>query len=149
VNNCQPNCAQGTVVNVPVSIALSNSTGSSSPYFTAMTLTDSSGNTNTYAANSNGSLSVVSDALYVANEAPAASQAAPAGTDCGGGVYVGANTSCPFAQNVAANYTGPGADYAYSPVTGLSYTMNCITWGYGNVTCTGGDNASVQFNVGV
>jgi hypothetical protein len=64
-------------------------------------------------------------------------------------VYAGADTSCPFALNVAANYAGPGADYAYSPVTGLNYTMTCNTWGYGNVTCTGGDNASVQFNVGV
>ena len=71
------------------------------------------------------------------------------GTDCGGGVYAGANTSCPFAENVAANYTGPGADYAYSPVTGLNYTMTCNEAGYGNVTCTGGDDASVQFNVGV
>jgi serine/threonine-protein kinase len=84
--------------------------------------------------------------VYV--QAPAA-EPAPALTDCGGGVYAGADTSCPFAQNVAANYTGPGADYAYSPVTGLSYIMNCNTWGYGNVTCTGGDNASVQFDVGV
>ena len=39
VNNCQPNCAQGTTVNVPVSIGLSAPTGSNSPYFTAMTIT--------------------------------------------------------------------------------------------------------------
>jgi hypothetical protein len=84
--------------------------------------------------------------VYV--QAPVA-EPAPALTDCGGGVYAGADTSCPFALNVAANYAGPGADYAYSPVTGLNYTMTCNTWGYGNVTCTGGDNASVQFNVGV
>ena len=118
VNNCQPNCAQGTTVDVPVSVALSAPTSGSSPYFTAMTLTDSSGNTNTYAAGSKGSLSVVSDALYIADEAPAASQPAPAGlTNCGGGVYAGAGTSCLFALNVAADYTGTGPDYAYSPVT--------------------------------
>ncbi len=104
VNNCKPNCAQGTTVDVTVSVALSAPTSGSSPYFTAMTLTDSSGNTNTYAAGSNGSLSVVSDALYIADEAPAGAQPAPAGlTDCGGGVYAGAGTSCPFALNVVAD----------------------------------------------
>ncbi len=90
VNNCQPNCAQGTTVDVRVSVALSAPTSGSSPYFTAMTLTDSSGNTNTYAAGSNGSLSVVSDALYIADEPPAALQPAPARlTNCGGGGYAG------------------------------------------------------------
>jgi hypothetical protein len=95
VNNCQPNCAQGTTVDVPVSVALSAPTSGSSPYFTAMTLTDSSGNTNTYAAGSNGSLSVVSDALYIAHEAPAPSRPAPAGlTECGG--------ACTRGQTLAA-----------------------------------------------
>lgn len=83
--------------------------------------------------------------VYVPAQAPA--PAAPALTDCGGGVYAGADTSCPFALNVEANYTGAGADYAYSPVTGQSYTMNC-DGGAGardTVTCTGGDNALVEF----
>jgi len=80
--------------------------------------------------------------VYVAPPAPAAP--VYSGANCGGGVYAGANTSCPFALNVAANYNGPGNDYAYSPVTGLNYTMYC-TESYGQVTCTGGDNASVQF----
>jgi len=57
-------------------------------------------------------------------------------------VYAGADTSCPFALNVAANYTGTGPDYAYSPVTGLSYTMNCSD--SNPIICTGGDNALVQ-----
>ena len=83
--------------------------------------------------------------VYVPVQAPA--PAAPALTDCGGDVYAGADTSCPFALNVEADYTGAGADYAYSPVTGLSYTMNC-DGGAGaldTVTCTGGDNALVEF----
>ena len=74
------------------------------------------------------------------------SPAAPAAsglTSCGGGVYAGANTSCPFAQNVAANYVGSGPDYAYSPVTGLSYIMSCT--GSKPTVCTGGNNALVQF----
>ncbi len=73
--------------------------------------------------------------------------AEPTLTDCGGGVYAGADTSCPFALNVEADYTGAGADYAYSPVTGQSYTMNC-DGGAGaldTVTCTGGNNALVEF----
>ena len=53
------------------------------------------------------------------------------------GVYAGPETTCPFAQNVEANYTGLGADYAYSPVTGEDYTMNCVA-GYGNLN--GGDS---------
>ena len=71
-----------------------------------------------------------------------AQPAAPALTNCGGGVYAGADTSCPFALNVAADYTGTGPDYAYSPVTGLSYTMNC--YDSNPIICTGGNNALVQ-----
>ena len=63
-------------------------------------------------------------------------------TNCGGGVYAGADTSCSFALNVAADYTGTGPDYAYSPVTGLSYTMNC--YDSNPIICTGGNNALVQ-----
>ena len=72
-------------------------------------------------------------------------------TSCIGGeapyyqVWAGPNTSCPFALNVAADYTGPGVDYAYSPVTGLYYPMNCAIEGADTVVCTGGDNAYVQF----
>ena len=68
--------------------------------------------------------------------------AAPAPTDCGGGVYAGADTSCPFALDVAANYSGTGPDYAYSPMTGLSYTINCSD--SNPIICTGGNNALVQ-----
>ena len=82
--------------------------------------------------------------------APAPVYAAPVHTNCGGDVYAGANTSCAFAQNVESDYTGLGPDYAYSPVTGENYTMNCVA-GYGNlnggdsVVCTGGDNALVEW----
>jgi len=48
-------------------------------------------------------------------------------------------------MNVAANYTGPGLDYAYSPVTGQTYAMDCEIYGAGTVICTGGNNAMVQF----
>ncbi len=90
--------------------------------------------------------------VYVqAPAAPApAAPAMPALTDCGNYLYVNADTRCSFAQNVEANYTGLGADYATSPVTGQNYTMNCVA-GYGDlnggdsVVCTGGDNALVEW----
>ena len=86
--------------------------------------------------------------VYVAPAAPAQ----PALTDCGTGtygeqVYAGADTSCPFALNVESAWTVSGAtNYvtAYSPVTGLNYTMYCT--GGDPTVCTGGNNASVQFN---
>ena len=89
----------------------------------------------------------VSTPVYVAPPALPAYIPVANGTNCGGGVYAGANTSCQFALNVAADYTGAGADYAYSPVTGLNYTMYC-NGGEGvldTVTCTGGNNALVNF----
>jgi hypothetical protein len=85
--------------------------------------------------------------VYVTPPAPVA----PALRVCAGGtyaydsIYVGGDTSCPFALNVAADYTGPGADYAYSPVTKLNYVMNCTIVGAGTVICTGGNDAYVQF----
>ena len=72
---------------------------------------------------------------------------APTGlTACGEGVYAGPDTSCPFALNVQEAWSVSGAtNYitAYSPVTGLSYTMYCSG---DPVVCTGGNNALVQFN---
>ena len=66
-------------------------------------------------------------------------------TNCGGGLTAGPNTSCPFAENVRAEYnrTGSGVISVFSPVTGRSYTMYC-TSGATHV-CTGGNNASVYF----
>lgn len=63
-------------------------------------------------------------------------------------------TSCPFAENVAAAYSGGGWEYAYSPVTGGTYRMFCenghaITlnqwpWSTSNASrCTGGTDAVV------
>jgi hypothetical protein len=64
-------------------------------------------------------------------------------------VFVGPNTSCGFAQNVEQAYfqTGGGSQAvsAYSPATGLTYTIDCT----GDVphACTGGTthDASVYF----
>jgi hypothetical protein len=87
--------------------------------------------------------------VYVA---PAA-QAVPALTDCGNNgsaeVYAGADTSCPFALNVAEAY-GLNAGFTntfnvYSPVTGLSYIMTC-TVADNPIVCTGGNSALVELN---
>jgi hypothetical protein len=83
--------------------------------------------------------------VYVAPPAPAAP--VNTGGNCGNGVNAGANTSCAFAQDVAADYNGPGADYenVYSPVTGQSYGMSYIMMTGNRVSATGGNNASVWF----
>lgn len=66
-------------------------------------------------------------------------------TSCGGNLYAGGNTTCPFAQNVErAWYSAGGGSVvveAYSPVTGRYYTMQC-TAGI-PTTCRGGNNAIV------
>ena len=70
------------------------------------------------------------------------------GTSCGGGLSVGPNTTCAFAENVEYEYfseigSGSGTVAAYSPVTERLYTMYC-TAGEPH-ECTGGNNASVYF----
>jgi hypothetical protein len=65
-----------------------------------------------------------------------------------GGITVNSDTSCPFAENVESAWeSSGGADSvtAYSPATGLTYTMSCIATGTGYQVCTGGDNAYVEF----
>jgi hypothetical protein len=70
------------------------------------------------------------------------------GKDCGDGVFVGPNTSCPFAVNVRDAYFAAQADSveieAYSPVTGKTYRMNCVKTG-DTVSCRGGNEAVVTF----
>lgn len=67
-------------------------------------------------------------------------------TNCGGGVTAGARTSCPFAENVRAQFerSGSGILDVYSPTTGRTYRMYC-TSGSPHV-CTGGNGASVYFS---
>jgi hypothetical protein len=70
------------------------------------------------------------------------------GKDCGDGVFAGPNTSCPFAKNVRDGYFSAGGDSVeidvYSPVTGETYSMNCVKTG-DTVTCRGGNEAVVTF----
>jgi hypothetical protein len=71
----------------------------------------------------------------------------PAGAtaSCGGPVFVGPHTSCPFAENVEKAYLNSGnpAVSAVSPATGQTYVMQC-TGGSPDV-CRGGTNALVEF----
>jgi Glucodextranase, domain B len=64
---------------------------------------------------------------------------------CGNGLLVGPNTSCGFARNVRAEYSGHGAGWlsVYSPATGRTYNMFCT--GSSPHVCTGGNNAAVYF----
>ncbi|MGW6421127.1 protein kinase domain-containing protein [Nocardia sp. NPDC055053] len=82
---------------------------------------------------------------------PAGAQPCESGSASGafGKVAVGSTvTSCGFAEAVRAAYasggsgTGPRSVVAASPVTGRTYTMNCVPEGK-LVTCTGGENAVV------
>jgi serine/threonine protein kinase len=67
---------------------------------------------------------------------------------CSDTVSVGPVTSCPFALNVEQAYyaSGEAAEIgAYSPVTGIEYTMECS--GLAVVLCAGGKGASVYISV--
>ena len=80
----------------------------------------------------------------------AAAPAAPAAglLYCGspadqGGISVNSHTSCPFAQNVEAAWESSGGASsvtAYSPVTGLTYTLACTASGTGYEVCSSGGN---------
>ena len=133
IQGCVPDCA----------------TRSETPYTDTIVLSSPQGGQFTQVSSTrDGTVTAGSTSLIVSAEQSSGNSsssvpapAAPSGTDCGDGVYAGPNTSCSFAANVAQNFTGPGADYAYSSVTGLNYTMNC-TESSGTVTCTGGNNAA-------
>jgi hypothetical protein len=67
-------------------------------------------------------------------------------TSCGGGLSVGASTSCAFARNIQAAYMGQGAGtyQVYSPVTKQRYAVTC-TAATVVVTCQGANSAYVYF----
>lgn len=71
-------------------------------------------------------------------------------TSCGGDLSVGANTSCGFAANVEQAYDqtsgGEQTVTAYSPATGLTYTIVCS--GGSPHVCSGGTthDASIYFS---
>ena len=88
-----------------------------------------------------------------ASAPPAAAQAAPAAPAAGlsycgspadqGGISVNSHTSCPFAENVEAAWESSGGAStvtAYSPVTGLTYTLSCTASGTGYEVCSSGGN---------
>jgi hypothetical protein len=91
-----------------------------------------------------------------ASSAPAAAAPAAPGAGasyCGspadqGGITVSAHVSCPFAQNVEAAWDSSGGASsvtAYSPVTGLTYTVACSASGTGYEVCTGADSTWMEF----
>lgn len=84
-----------------------------------------------------------------ATSAPAAPAAPAAGLSyCGspadqGGISVNSHTSCPFAENVESAWESSGGASsvtAYSPVTGLTYTLSCTASGTGYEVCSSGGN---------
>ncbi|HEX2855997.1 MAG TPA: zinc ribbon domain-containing protein [Propionibacteriaceae bacterium] len=85
-------------------------------------------------------------ASSAASAASSSSAAVPAGaTQCSATVYAGPDTSCPFAQAVAAKIPAhPHSVFevtAKSPVTKKDYKMSCTSGT--PIVCRGGDNAVV------
>jgi Glucodextranase, domain B len=69
-------------------------------------------------------------------------------SSCGGGLSVGPDTTCEFAEDVQSAYRSSGGSNtveAYSAVTNKSYEMTCVTTTT-TVKCTGGVGASVYFS---
>jgi hypothetical protein len=122
---------------------------------TTYAMTCSTGSSVVCTGGNNASVYFPSQSAGVAYDTPRsysapAQTAASAGsysnqTGCGGGLAVGPNTTCAFAESVRSAYesSGPGAVTAYSPVTNRTYTMTCSAGS--PVVCTGGNNASVYF----
>ncbi len=69
-------------------------------------------------------------------------------TSCGGGLSVGPDTTCVFAESVQSAYRSSGGAStveAYSDVTHKTYEMTCVT-STNTVKCTGGIGAAVYFS---
>ena len=133
----------GTTSNVEVAVTdLGQQVASGSGGFSATVIVD----LRDYGAVVNTTGSDTGNFNLTSTDAPAFPAGATA--SCGGTVFVGPDTSCPFAENVAKAYSssignGNGAVSAVSPVTGESYEMQCT--GVSPHVCRGGTNALVEF----
>ena len=131
--------AAGTTAAVPVSLTVLGTQLASSPGIEAgifVDLRDYGGVIDNGSTTGNFALTTTDPPIFPQG----------ATTHCGGTVFAGPNTSCPFAENVAnvyGNGFGNVSVVATSPVTGQTYTMQCT--GDSPVTCTGGNNAFVEF----
>jgi hypothetical protein len=97
-----------------------------------------------------GGQSSATTAAPSSGSSPAPAVSTPASTDCGGGLFAGPATSCPFAENVQTAWENtPGESNtvtAYSPVTGRTYTESCAPSSTG-IMCTGvGADNSIWWN---
>jgi hypothetical protein len=83
----------------------------------------------------------------VASERGGSAESTSNQSSCGGGLSVGPDTTCEFAEAVQSAYQSSGGSStveAYSAVTKKDYEMTCVTGA--RVTCTGGIGASVYFS---
>ena len=79
--------------------------------------------------------------------APAPESPGPSGTDCGGELTAGPETTCAFAENVRAEYeyeigSGSGEVTAYSQANNEYYSMYCTAAPH---ECSGAISATVYF----
>jgi hypothetical protein len=119
-----------------------DSPGSTSVEVTRQSSGGSSGASSGHAGGSSGGGSNATPGI--AGESPGESSGGQ--TACGGGLSVGPDTTCAFAQNVRSAYEnegGAGTHEVYSPVTEKTYSMTCSSGA--PVICRGANNASVYF----
>jgi hypothetical protein len=116
------------------------------PGSTSLTITQQSGGSSGGSSHHGGSSSGGATP-GVAAERGGSTESSTGQSSCGGGLSVGPDTTCEFAEAVQSAYQSSGGSStveAYSAVTKKDYEMTCVTGA--RVTCTGGIGASVYFS---
>jgi hypothetical protein len=117
------------------------------PGSTSITITQQSSGSSGGSSNHGGSSSGGATP-GVAGERGTSTESSAGQSSCGGGLSVGPDTTCEFAEDVQSAYRSSGGSNtveAFSPVTNKSYEMTCVTSAT-TVKCTGGVGASVYFS---
>jgi Glucodextranase, domain B len=118
------------------------------PGSTSLTITQQSSSSGSGGSSHHGSSGGGGATPGVAAERSGSSEESSNQTSCGGGLSVGPDTTCVFAESVQSAYRssgGSGTVEAYSAVTHKTYEMTCVT-STTTVKCTGGIGAAVYFS---
>jgi len=120
------------------------------PGSTSLTITQQSGGSSggsSHHGSSSGGSATPGVAAERGGSAGGSTESSAGQSSCGGGLSVGPDTTCEFAEAVQSAYQSSGGSStveAYSAVTKKDYEMTCVTGA--RVTCTGGIGASVYFS---
>jgi len=121
------------------------------PGSTSLTITQQSGGSSggsSHHGSSSGGGATPGVAAERGGSAGGSTESSAGQSSCGGGLSVGPDTTCEFAEDVQSAYRSSGGSNtveAFSPVTNKSYEMTCVTSAT-TVKCTGGVGASVYFS---